>query len=31
VIDRTLALGDARTGFDAMLSGEFQGKIVFTP
>jgi NADPH:quinone reductase-like Zn-dependent oxidoreductase len=30
VIDRTLALADARQGFEAMLSGDIQGKIVFT-
>jgi NADPH:quinone reductase-like Zn-dependent oxidoreductase len=30
VIDRTLPLSDAREGFEAMLSGSFVGKIVFT-
>jgi NADPH:quinone reductase-like Zn-dependent oxidoreductase len=30
VIDRTLPLEDARQGFEAMLSGEVRGKIVFT-
>jgi hypothetical protein len=29
-IDRTLALADAREGFQAMLDGSFVGKIVFT-
>jgi NADPH:quinone reductase-like Zn-dependent oxidoreductase len=31
VIDRTLPLADARTGFQAMLDGEVNGKIVFNP
>jgi NADPH:quinone reductase-like Zn-dependent oxidoreductase len=31
IIDRTLPLSDARTGFEAMLKGEMVGKIVFTP
>ncbi len=30
-IDQTLPLEDARQGFEAMLSGEVVGKIVFTP
>jgi len=30
VIDQTLPLTDAHQGFEAMLSGEVQGKIVFT-
>ncbi|HKO27042.1 MAG TPA: zinc-binding dehydrogenase [Solirubrobacteraceae bacterium] len=30
VIDRTLPLDDARQGFETMLAGEVQGKIVFT-
>jgi NADPH:quinone reductase-like Zn-dependent oxidoreductase len=30
VIDRTLPLPEAREGFEAMLSGSFVGKIVFT-
>jgi D-arabinose 1-dehydrogenase-like Zn-dependent alcohol dehydrogenase len=30
VIDKTLALKDARQGFEAMLAGEVQGKIVFS-
>ena len=29
-IDRTLALADARAGFEQMLTGELRGKIVFT-
>jgi NADPH:quinone reductase-like Zn-dependent oxidoreductase len=29
-IDRTLPLAEARTGFEAMLSGDIVGKIVFT-
>jgi NADPH:quinone reductase-like Zn-dependent oxidoreductase len=31
IIDRTLALSDAREGFQAMLEGSMVGKIVFTP
>jgi len=31
VIDKTLALADARQGFEAMLAGDVQGKIVFNP
>lgn len=31
VVDRTLPLTEARTGFEAMHSGELFGKIVFTP
>ena len=30
VIDKTLTLADARQGFEAMLAGDLQGKIVFT-
>ena len=30
VIDKTLALAEARHGFEAMLAGDIQGKIVFT-
>jgi NADPH:quinone reductase-like Zn-dependent oxidoreductase len=30
VIDETLPLADARRGFEAMLAGDIQGKIVFT-
>jgi D-arabinose 1-dehydrogenase-like Zn-dependent alcohol dehydrogenase len=30
-IDATLALGDARQGFEKMLRGEAIGKIVFAP
>jgi NADPH:quinone reductase-like Zn-dependent oxidoreductase len=30
-IDRTLALSDAREGFETMRSGEIVGKVVFTP
>jgi D-arabinose 1-dehydrogenase-like Zn-dependent alcohol dehydrogenase len=29
-IDRTLPLSDARAGFERMLAGDLQGKIVFT-
>ncbi len=31
VIDKTLALPDAREGFETMLAGEMRGKIVLTP
>jgi NADPH:quinone reductase-like Zn-dependent oxidoreductase len=31
VIDRTLPLADAREGFQAMLDGALDGKVVFTP
>ncbi len=31
LIDRTLALSDARDGFAAMVGGELVGKVVFTP
>jgi NADPH:quinone reductase-like Zn-dependent oxidoreductase len=31
IIDRTLPLSEARTGFEAMLEGKMVGKIVFTP
>jgi len=31
VIDRTLAMADAREGFAAMIDGSVRGKIVFTP
>ncbi len=31
VIDRTLPLADALTGFQAMLDGEVNGKIIFNP
>jgi D-arabinose 1-dehydrogenase-like Zn-dependent alcohol dehydrogenase len=30
VIDRTLALADAREAFEAMVAGSFVGKLVFT-
>jgi D-arabinose 1-dehydrogenase-like Zn-dependent alcohol dehydrogenase len=30
VVERTLPLGEARAGFEAMLSGELFGKIVLT-
>ena len=29
-VDRTLALAEARNGFQAMLEGEIVGKVVFT-